>query len=161
MEDWFPHFNYTACHVRHVVWNLPLASCDRCAQSVARVWETRRTALDIDLECPVLLLVTVSVHHCRSCRHYFRARPPFLRPDATYTTRVVAKAVRSVYEDGMARTRVAQHLARDFWVRPSEAMIRRWCRDYAAALTLDGDYPCAGWLRYPCDVVAGSVARIP
>jgi len=56
---------------------------------VARVWEKRRTALDIDLERPVLLLVTVSVHHCRPCRHYFRARPPFLRPDATYTTRVV------------------------------------------------------------------------
>jgi len=107
---------------------------------VARVWETRRTALDIDLERPVLLLVTVSVHHCRPCRHYFRARPPFLRPDATYTTRVVAKAVRSVYEDGMARARVAQRLARDFWVRPSEAMIRRWCRDDAAGLTLDGDY---------------------
>jgi len=139
MEDLSPHFNDTACHVRHVVWSLPVAPCDRCTRSVARVWETRRTALDIDLERPVLLLVTVSVHHCRPCHHYFRARPPFLRPDATYTTRVVAKAVRSVYEDGMARTRVAQRLARDFWVRPSEAMIRRWCRDDAAALTLDGD----------------------
>ena len=31
----------------------------------------------------------------------------------------------------MARTRVSCRLARDFWVRPSEAMIRRWCRDDA------------------------------
>ena len=52
--------------------------------------------------------VTVSVHHCRACQHYFRAQPPFLRPDATYTNRVVAKAVASVFRDGMAFTRVAQ-----------------------------------------------------
>jgi hypothetical protein len=77
----------------------------------------------------VLLLVTVSVHRCRPCRHFFRAQPPFLRPDAVYTNRVVATAVRSVYADGMAFGRVAARLARDFWVRPSEATIRGWCRD--------------------------------
>lgn len=140
MKNMYPSLNYTACHVRHVVWSLPFTPCDRCAAATARVWETRRTALDIDLEHPVLLLVTVSVHHCRACHHYFRAQPPFLRPDATYTTRVVAMAVRSVYEDGMARSRVTQRLARDFWVRPSEAMIRRWCANYAAAHPLDDDY---------------------
>jgi hypothetical protein len=94
------------------------------------VWHVARTALDLDLDRPVLLSVTVSVHHCRPCRHYFRARPPFLRPDATYTNRVVATAVQSVYADGMAFDRVAARLARDFWVRPSEAAIRGWCRDY-------------------------------
>jgi hypothetical protein len=41
---------------------------------------TTRVALDIDLDHPVLLLITVSVHFCPSCRHYFRAQPPFLRP---------------------------------------------------------------------------------
>ncbi len=140
MEQLPLHLNDTACHVRHVCWSLPVVACDRCAAPASRVWDTQRTALDIDLDHPVLLLVTVSVHHCRSCRQYVRAPPPFLRPDATYTSRVVAKAVQSVDEDGMARTRVAQRLARDFWVRPSEAMIRHWCRDYAAGLTLDGDY---------------------
>jgi hypothetical protein len=40
----------------------------------------------------------------------------------------------------MAIRRVAARLARDFWVAPSEAMIRRWCKDYAASLDFDGDY---------------------
>ena len=81
----------------------------------------------------MLLLVTVSVHHCRSCRHYLRAQPPFLRPNAIYTNRVVAKAVQAVYHDGLAMRRVAERLARDFWVRPSEGMVRRWCRELRRA----------------------------
>jgi transposase-like protein len=82
----------------------------------------------------------VSVHHCRPCRHYFRAQPPFLRPNAIYTNRVVAKAVQAVYHDGLAMRRVAERLARDFWVRPSEGMVRRWCREYSAGLDFAGDY---------------------
>jgi hypothetical protein len=118
-----------ACHVRHVRWSLPELPCDRCWRPAGRVWHAARTAVDLDLDRPVLLLVTVSVHRCRPCRHFFRAQPPFLRPDAVYTNRVVATAVRSVYADGMAFGRVAARLARDFWVRPSEATIRGWCRD--------------------------------
>lgn len=135
-----PSLNYTPCHVRHVVWTLSDAPCDRCGQLAPRFSTTTRTAIDLDLDQPVLLLVTVSVHHCPPCRHYFRAQPPFLRPDATYANRVVATAVASVYEDGMARTRVSRRLARDFWVRPSEAMIRHWCRDYARGLDFARDY---------------------
>ena len=99
-----------------------------------------RTAIDIDLDEPVLLGVVVSVHHCRPCRHYFRAQPPFLRPDAIYTNRVVAKAVEAVYQDGLAFRGAAARLARDFWIQPSEAMIRRWCRAYAARWDFDRDY---------------------
>jgi len=135
-----PSLNYTPCHVRHVVWTLPDAPCDRCGQPAPRFSTATRTAVDLDLDQPVLLLVTVSVHHCAPCRHYFRAQPPFLRPDAACASRVVATAVTSVYEDGMARTRVSRRLARDFWVRPSEAMIRRWCRDYARGLDFARDY---------------------
>jgi hypothetical protein len=104
------------------------------------VGEANRTAIDIDLDQAVLLQVTVSVHCCASCPRYFRVQPPFLRPDATYTNRVVAKAVASVYQDGMPFTRVAQRLARDFWVRPSERMIRLWCRAYTDSLSLESDY---------------------
>ncbi|MCA1598766.1 MAG: hypothetical protein LC769_07040 [Chloroflexi bacterium] len=132
--------NYTPCHVRHVVWTLSDTPCDRCGQPAPRYSTATRTTVDLDLDQPVLLLVTVSVHHCTPCHHYFRAQPPFLRPDATYASRVVATAVASVYEDGMARTRVSRRLARDFWVRPSEAMIRRWCRDYARGLDFARDY---------------------
>jgi transposase-like protein len=88
----------------------------------------------------VFLLVTVSVHHCRHCNRHFRVQPPFLRKGAVYTERVREKAILSVYEDGMAIRRVADRLARDFWVSPSEAMIRRWCHEYAGSLDFSGDY---------------------
>src|SRR5207244_1775050 len=109
-------------------------------RAAPRVWETSRTAIDLDLDRPVLLEVIVSVHRCPACRLLFRAQPPFLRADATYTNRVVTKAVASVHEDGMPFRRVARRLARDFWVQPSDRSIRLWCRDYTEALTLEGDY---------------------
>jgi hypothetical protein len=40
----------------------------------------------------------------------------------------------------MALRRVTGRLARDFWVSPSEAMVRRWCRDYAEGVDFEGDY---------------------
>lgn len=132
--------NQTPIRIRQVRWILSRTPCNRCSQPAPGVWETRRTAIDIDHDQPILLQVTVSVHHCKACHHFFRAQPPFLRPDATYANRVVAKAVASVFGDGMAFIRVPQRLARDFWVQPSERMIRLWCRDYTADLSLDGDY---------------------
>jgi hypothetical protein len=66
-----------------------------------------------------------------------------LRRDAIYTQQVVRKAVQSVYEDGMALRRVAgahwARLARDFWVCPSEGMMRAWCRSYGAAFDFAAD----------------------
>jgi transposase-like protein len=117
-----------------------LQDCDRCQRPADRVWTVSRTAIDADLDGPILLAVTVSVHHCRPCDHYFRAQPPFLRPDATYAQRVVRKAIQSVYDDGMALRRVPERLARDFWVQPSEKTVRLWCRAYAARLELATDY---------------------
>ena len=135
-----PSINQTPCAVRHLRCVQPTLPCDRCHRPAPRVWDATRTAIDIDLDDPVLLRVTVSVHHCAPCRHHFRLQPPFLRPDAIYTNRVVAKAVASVFDDGMAVTRVGDRLTRDFWVRPSEAMVRRWCRDHARALDFARDY---------------------
>jgi len=130
----------TVCHVRHVRWSPRALPCRHCGAPARRRWETTRTAIDIDLESPVLLLVTVSVHYCRPCKRFMRAQPPFLRRDAIYTNRVVTKAVQSVYSDGMAVRQVPARLARDFWVQPSEAMIRHWCRTYCASLDFAGDY---------------------
>ena len=106
--------NQAAVRIRLVRWVFPCAPCRQCARPAPRVGEANRIAIDIDLDQAVLLQVTVSVHRCASCPRYFRVQPPFLRPDATYTNRVVAKAVASVYQDGMPFTRVAQRLARDF-----------------------------------------------
>ena len=140
MEPVVPAVNHTACRVRHVRWSPPVLTCDRCGRAAHAVAEARRTALDIALDGPVVLLVTVSVHHCPTCHHFFRAQPPFLRRDAIYTNRVVGKAVLSVYQDGMAIRRVAARLARDFWVQPSEGMIRQWCKTYSAGLDFATDY---------------------
>ena len=105
-----------------------------------RVLAFNQVAIDLDLEQPVLLAVTVSIHYCPACQHYFRVQPPFLRPDALYTNRVVDKAVQSVYRDGMALRRVSQRLATDFWVQPSEGMIRHWCMMYGKTFDFAQDY---------------------
>jgi transposase len=132
--------NHTVCQVREVAYLLPTVPCDRCQQPAARFSTAERVAIDLDLDHPILLLITVSVHCCASCRHYFRAQPPFLRPDASYTNRVVATAVAAVYQDGMAMRRVPERLARDFWVQPSEASIRQWCRAYRTRFDFATDY---------------------
>jgi hypothetical protein len=121
----------TPWQIRHVHWLQPALPCDRCGSAARRVWDAARTAIDLDLDAPVLLRVVVSVHHCQVCHHHFRAQPPFLRPDAIYTNRIVAKAVQAVFQDGLAFRRVPDRLARDFWVRPTEGMIRAWCRTYS------------------------------
>ena len=125
---------HTPCQIRHVRWTPPVLPCPRCGDAASRVWDTARTAIDLDLDAPVLLRITVSVHHCTACPQRFRAQPPFLRPDAIYTNRVVAKAVHAVFADGLAFRRVPDRLARDFWVCPTEATVRRWCRLYSTHL---------------------------
>ena len=132
--------NHTTCQVREVAYLLSTIPCDRCQQPAARFSTAERVAIDLDLDYPILLLITVSVHCCVPCRHYFRAQPPFLRPDASYTNRVVATAVAAVYQDGMAMRSVPERLARDFWVRPSEASIRQWCRAYRTNFDFATDY---------------------
>jgi hypothetical protein len=124
----------TPCQIRHVRWIQPTQPCDRCGGLACRVWDTNRTTIDVDLDAPVLLQVGVSVHHCPSCRQYFRAQPPVLRPDAISTNRVVAKAVRAVFEHGLAFRRVPDYLAREYGVHPSESLVRSWCHTYSTHL---------------------------
>ena len=80
------------------------------------------------------------VHVCPVCACMFRAQPPFLRPRAIYTLRVVQKAIEAVYHDRMAMRCVPDRLARDFWVKPAEKMVRLWCRAYADKIDFAGDY---------------------
>ena len=134
-----PALNTTACRIRRVRYSPLRARCELCGRSAPRAWETSRTAIDLGLDGPVFLLVTVGVHHCRRCGRHFRTQPSFLRPNAFYTERVREKAVLSVYEDGMAVRRVTDRLARDFWVSPSEAMVRKWCHEYTESLDFE-DY---------------------
>ena len=140
METPLTPLNQTPCHIRQVRVTHKTLACDRCGQAARAVGTAWRAAADIALDGPVLLHITVSLHHCPACRHTFRAQPPFLRPDAFYSNRVVTKAVQSVYADGMAMRRVTARLGRDFWVQPSEGMIRQWCKSYAAGLDFADEY---------------------
>ena len=125
---------------RRVYWSFPSVNCPRCGGDAQRVWDITRVAVDIDLDQPIVLAVEVSVHVCATCSRMFRAQPPFLRPRAIYTRRVVQKAVEAVFCDGMAARCVPDRLARDFWVKPSEKMVRLWCRAYAAEIDFAVDY---------------------
>lgn len=140
MEETLPRLNCVPCHIVEVRYEFPRLPCDHCQQAVEAVDRAERTAIDLHLDRPTLLHITVSVHYCATCSHYFRAQPPFLRPDAIYTNRVVLKAVQSVFEDAMAKRRVTERLARDFWVKPSEASIRNWCKTYQAGFSFESDY---------------------
>ena len=64
----------------------------------------------------------------------------FLRPRAIYTRRVVQKAIEAVFCDGLAMRSVPDRLARDFWVKPSEKMVRVWCRAFADEVDFSTDY---------------------
>jgi hypothetical protein len=119
--------------------DVPSVNCPRCGGDAQRVWDVTRVAVDIDLDQPIVLAVEVSVHVCATCSRMFRAQPPFLRPRAIYTRRVVQKAVEAVFCDGLAAGCVPDRLARDFWVRPSEKMVRLWCRAFAAEVDFTTD----------------------
>ncbi len=130
----------TPCAFRQVRWSFAATECQRCGGLAPRLWDATRVAVDIDLEQPIVLAVVVSVHVCPVCGRMFRAQPPFLRPRAIYTLRVVQKAIEAVYHDRMAMRCVPDRLARDFWVKPAEKMVRLWCRAYADKTDFAVDY---------------------
>jgi len=130
----------TPCSIRQVRWTFSSVNCPCCGGDAQRVSDVTRVAVDIDLDQPIVLAVEVSVHVCTACSRMFRAQPPFLRPRAIYTRRVVQKAVETVFCDGLAARCVPDRLARDFWVRPSEKMVWLWCRAFAAEVDFTTDY---------------------
>ncbi len=140
MSETTTSINQTPCILRTVQYSLPVETCDRCGQLAPKYSSAHRTAIDLDMAQPVLLDVQVSIHHCRPCRHYFRAQPPFLRRDGIYTERVIQKTVDAVFKDSMAYRRVTERMERDFWVQPCEGSIRRWCRIYSAGFHFETDY---------------------
>jgi len=140
MSEETTSINQTMCRICEVNYSQTTAPCPQCGQESPRFTTAERTAIDIDLEQPVLLQIKVSVHHCEGCKRYFRVQPPFMRQDAIYSNRVVEKAVESVYEDGMATGRAAKRMQRDFWVQPTEGIIRKWSKAYRAGVKFEVDY---------------------
>ena len=82
-------------------FSLPIQEKPLMTKPPVAVNQTLCQIIELHLVHRVLLHLTVSVHHCCLCRHFFRAQPPFLRPGAVYTNGMVAKAVAAVYQDQM------------------------------------------------------------
>ena len=85
------------------------------------IWATRTGGLPRDIH------LTYSQHHCTRCRHSFNADMSDLAaPKARYTHRVVALAVRLVFEDGLPYQAASWHLWRDHRVFVPFATIQNW-----------------------------------
>ena len=105
-------------------------ACPRCGETASRLRTVRRALHDMgDLVTgrPRDLHVTYSQHRCRRCDCYFNADMLDLAaPDAHYTHRVVAVAVRIVVEDGLPYRTASWHLWRDHRVFVPFATIQNW-----------------------------------
>lgn len=110
--------------------NYPSRPCPKCGRKASRLRTVRRTLHDLGDVIggrPRDLRVTYSQHRCRRCNCYFNADTLDLAlPNAHYTHRVVAVAVRVVVEDGLPYRTASWHLWRDHRVFVPFATIQNW-----------------------------------
>jgi hypothetical protein len=110
--------------------NYPSQCCPLCDRGASRLRTYQRTLHELgDLirNRPRELHVTYSQHYCKHCDHYFNADVSDLAtPNAHYTRRVVATAVRCVVEDGLPYRTASWHLWRDQRVFVPFATIQNW-----------------------------------
>ena len=105
--------------------------CPKCGRKASRLRTVRRTLHDLGDAIsgrPRDLHVTYSQHRCRCCNYYFNADTllDLALPNAHYTHRVVALAVRIVVEDGLPYRSASWHLWRDHRVFVPFATIQNW-----------------------------------
>jgi ribosomal protein S27AE len=104
--------------------------CPQCGHSAYRNRTFTRTLRDLgDLAAnrPRILVVTGSQHRCSRCGKVFDADLSDLAlPNAHYTHRVVALAVRLVVEDGLPYRSASWHLWRDHRVFVPFATVQNW-----------------------------------
>ena|SRR5258706_11764035 len=104
--------------------------CPRCGRAAYRDRVFRRRLHDVgDLVSgrPHELEVVYSQHCCSACRKYFSVDVSDLAPPGGhYTHRVMALAVRSVVEDGLAYRPASWRLWRDHRVFVPFATIQNW-----------------------------------
>ena len=104
--------------------------CPKCDGSAYRLRTVVRTLHDLG-DCiagrPRNLCITYSQHRCPHCDFYFNADMSDLAlPNAHYTHRVVALAIRVVVEDGLPYRPASWHLWRDHRVFVPFATIQNW-----------------------------------
>jgi hypothetical protein len=136
-----PALNHTPCTIRHLRYSLPFAECEKMwllcpeglgdlphgnrrvpGRSGAPVGNCKRPSLRflwMLLPCPT----TVFAQECR------------LRRAGAREGRLLRLRRWDALQAGDEAARLT-----DFWVKPSEAMIRRWCKEFADGLDFGGDY---------------------
>lgn len=100
--------------------------CSTCGRNCKRRATGERHLIDIGLEGPVLLLITVGVYHCSPCRKSFRSPLAFAPPGGRYTYRARAKCIVSVDEDKMPFRLVVHRVLRDFHIHPALSTVHGW-----------------------------------
>jgi transposase len=110
--------------------NYPHRPCPRCGRAAYRDRVFQRQLHDIgDLLSgrPHEIDLVYSQHYCSTCRKYFSVDTSDLAPPGgRYTHRVMALAVRSVVEDGLAYRNSSWRLWRDHRVFVPFATIQNW-----------------------------------
>jgi transposase len=110
--------------------NYPHRPCPGCGRAAYRDRVFHRQLHDIgDLVSgrPHEIDLISSQHYCSACRKYFSVDTSDLAPPGgRYTHRVVALAVRSVVEDGLAYRNASWRLWRDHRVFVPFATIQNW-----------------------------------
>ena len=110
--------------------NYPYQACARCGRAAYRDRVFRRQLHDVgDLASgrPHEIELTYSQHYCSACHKYFSVDVSDLAPPGGhYTHRVMALAVRSVVEDGLAYRPASWRLWRDQRVFVPFATIQNW-----------------------------------
>jgi len=110
--------------------NYPHQPCPRCGRMAYRDRVFHRRLHDVgDLVSgrPHEIDLVYSQHHCSACRKYFSVDTTDLAPPGGhYTHRVMALAVRTVVEDGLAYRNASWRLWRDHRVFVPFATIQNW-----------------------------------
>ena len=105
-------------------------TCPKCGKRAYRLRTAQRTLHDLGdplVGRPRDLHISYSQHRCRHCDHYFNADMlDQALPNAHYTHRVVAVALRIVVEDGLPYRSASWHLWRDHRVFVPFATIQNW-----------------------------------
>ena len=110
--------------------NYPHRACPGCGRAAYRDRVFQRRLHDVgDLVSgrPHEIVLTYSQHYCSACPKYFSVDTSDLAPPGgRYTQRVMALAVRSVVEDGLAYRPASWRLWRDHRVFVPFATIQNW-----------------------------------
>ena len=116
--------------------------CPRCGTESPRHSVAVRTAMDIGLERPILLMITVGGYRCPRCRkkRFFRTPLDFLAPHCYYVNRRREKLIASIREDQMPIGLATRRMDRDFDIDIAISTAWEWLRESQPNVVEISDY---------------------